>query len=154
MLKLRWGASAFAVAAAALALSLAGTGAALTQASAAPATHQAGPAVLPSWHTLTLTGGWVYGGFGSYQAAWYKDAQHVVHLRGSAKFGNSLQPVFQLPAGARPANAVFVPVYAANGSFGGLWIKPDGHAQLFDSTGTNKNVHAYASLDGVSFRVP
>ena len=158
---LGWGRSAFAVSVAALVMSFGGAGYALSQASASPAAHKAvasrtpAPAVahLPAWHGLALTGGWTYGGFGSYHAAYYKDSGHVVHLRGSAASGSTSQAVFRLPRGARPSHTLWLLVYAFNGSSGGLEIRPDGHAFLFDDNSGN-NVTGYTGFDGVTFRVP
>ena len=61
MTKLRLGAAALAVSALALVMSQGSTVYALTGPGAPPA-HRAAPATLPSWHALTLTGGWVHGG--------------------------------------------------------------------------------------------
>ena len=85
--------------------------------------------------------------------AYYKDSQGVVYLRGSAKSGNTSQPAFTLPADARPAHTLWLPVYAFDGAAGGLEIKHNGQASLFDAGG-GATVRKYASLDGVSFRVP
>jgi hypothetical protein len=160
---LSWGRSAFAVSVAALVMSFGGAGYALSQASASPAAHKGlssagrtsapGIAHLPAWHGLTLTDGWTYGGFGSYHAAYYKDSGHVVHLRGSAANGSTTQAVFRLPPGARPSRTLWLAVYAFNGSSGGLEIRPDGDAFLFDNNSGN-NVTGYTSFDGVTFRVP
>jgi hypothetical protein len=109
---------------------------------------------LPAWRNLTLTGGWVHGGFDSYRAGYYKDAQQVVHLRGSAMNGDPGQSVFRLPRGYRPSHTLWLPVYAFNGSAGGLEILPTGRAWLFDASGSNANVVGYSSFDGISFRVP
>jgi hypothetical protein len=108
---------------------------------------------LPGWHSLALLGGWAYGGFNSYHAAYYKDSGNVVHLRGSAAGGNPGDAVFRLPAAARPARTLWLQVYAIAGSSGGLKIQPDGQAFLFDDNSDN-NVIGYTSFDGISFRVP
>jgi len=147
------GGTALAVSMLALTLSLAGTGNAVTTSGARPAARHAAPASLPAWHSLTLIGGWKYAGFGSYHAAFYKDAQHVVHLRGSVARGTG-RNAFRLPKGDRPAHTLWLPVYAFQGSSGGLEITPDGFASPFDPTSNNANVTNYTSLDGISFRVP
>jgi len=67
--------------------------------------------------------------------------------------GNSGQAAFRLPPSARPSRVLFLPIYAAGGSAGGLSIKPSGRAFLFDATGGG-NVTKWASMDGVSFRAP
>ena len=61
--------------------------------------------------------------------------------------------VFRLPKGDRPSHTVWLPVFANDGNMGALSIIPNGEAFLFDNN-AGANVHAYASLDGVSFRVP
>ncbi len=164
MRSLRWGPPAFVISVAALVMSLGGTGYALTQASDSHAGHQSaasragytsatGIALLPAWHPLTLTGGWTYGGFDSYHAAYYKDSGNVVHLRGSAKSGNTQAAVFRLPRSARPSHILWLPVYAFQGSAGGLEILPNGQAFLFDNN-SGINVTGYSSFDGITFRVP
>jgi hypothetical protein len=147
------GGTALAISTLALTLSLAGTGNAVTASAARPAAPHAAPASLPAWHSLTLTGGWNYGGYGSYHAALYKDSQNVVHLRGSLAGGTGAD-AFRLPSGDRPAHTLWLQVYALGGSSGGLEITPDGFATPFDPTGSNANVSGYTSLDGISFRVP
>jgi hypothetical protein len=155
MPKLRWGPSAFVLAAIALFVALGGTGYAMTQAgSGRPADRSALPhTALPAWHDLTLTGGWANGGYDSYDAAYYKDSQGIVHLRGSASGGSISQPAFRLPLKARPSHTLWLQVYANNGASGGLEIEPGGDAYLFDNVG-GADVTLYSSLDGISFRVP
>jgi hypothetical protein len=153
MPRLRWGPSAFVLAAIALFISLGGTGYALTQTNGPQPAGQTARTALPAWHNLSLRGTWTYGGFDSYHAGYYKDAQHVVHLRGSAKNGSTAAPAFRLPAGARPAHTLWLTTYAFGGSAGGLEIQPSGMASFFDSVGGG-NASGYSSLDGVSFRVP
>lgn len=155
MSRLRWGPSAFVLSAIALFMALGGTGYALTQAdSARPASLSAPPrTALPAWHSLTLTGGWTYGGWDSYHAGYYKDSQGIVHLRGSAANGSTTVPAFRLPPAARPSHTLWLHVYAVNATSGGLEIEPSGHATLFDHD-SGANVTSYSSLDGISFRVP
>src|SRR5579871_4238408 len=86
---------AIAISTLALALSFVGGATAATvgaQATSAPVV----------WHKVTLTNGWKYGGFNSLHAAYYVDASHIVHLRGSARAGTAGKAVFTLPKGARP----------------------------------------------------
>ena len=155
MPRLRWGPSAFVLAAVALFISLGGTGYALTQTNGSQPAGQTSSAhtALPAWHSLSLRGGWTYGGFDSYHVGYYKDAQHVVHLRGSAVGGDTSATAFRLPAGARPAHTLWLSIYAYDGSAGGLEIKPNGNARLFDDV-SGTDATGYSSLDGVAFRVP
>jgi len=147
-LKLGWGPSAFAVSVSALILSLGGTGYALTSAPSSAAIAK------PAWHNLSLANGWHNGGFGSYKAGFYKDGNGIVHLRGSAAGGNTSGAVFTLPRADRPSHTLWLPVYAFDGSAGGLEITHGGRAFLFDSTSTDTNVIGYSSFDGISFPVP
>jgi len=154
MPKFRWGPSAFILSAIALFIALGGTGYALTQTTGPqPANRSLTTKATPAWHNLTLKNGWTYGKYGSYHVAYCKDSQGVVYLRGSAKNGNTSQPAFTLPADARPAHTLWLPVYAFDGSAGGLEIEHNGAASLFDAGG-GASVRKYASLDGVSFWVP
>jgi len=145
------GGPALALSTLALTLSLAGTGYAVTASAARPAAPRAAPASLPAWHSLTLIGGWKYGGFSSYHVAFYKDSQNIVHLRGSLAGGTGTN-AFRLPAGDRPAHDLWLQIYAYGGASGGMEITPDGFADPFDPTGTD--AVAFTSLDGISFRVP
>lgn len=88
----------------------------------------------------------------------YKDANGIVHLRGSAADGNpgnsSLSDtVFILPRADRPSHTLWLSVYAYSGSAGGLEIMHNGRAFLIDSNSDN-NVVPYTSFDGISFPVP
>jgi hypothetical protein len=155
MRSLRWGPSAFVLSAIALFVALGGTGYAVTRADDAQPASQSARAhtALPAWHTLTLTGGWTYAGWDSYHAAYCKDSQGIVHLRGSAAGGDTSVPAFRLPPTARPSHTLWLHIYAVNATSGGLEIEPSGNATLFDHE-SGVNVTAYSSLDGISFRVP
>jgi len=134
---------AITVATAALVLSLAGGATAATVTSQRPAA----PVV---WHNLKLINGWGYGGFGSFHAAYYVDANHVVHLRGSARLGKIGSAAFRLPKGVRPSHVLSLPIYASAG-VQEMNILPNGFAIPFDQTGTDSSVRDFTSFDGVSF---
>ena len=104
-----------------------------------------------TWHPLTLINGWRYGGFSSFHAAYYVDASHVVHLRGSARIGTAGQPVFRLPSSVRPSHVISVLVYASGGVAGSMNILPSGQVTVFDQTGSDSAVRDFTSFDGVSF---
>ena len=144
--------SATVLAVLALAVSLSGTGFAFGRSAS---NQQAQPqAVSVTWHALTLKNGWVYADYDSYHAGYYKDSGGIVHLRGSLAGGTAYPAVvFRLPVGARPNHTLWLPIYAVNGSSGGLEIDPDGRAKVFDDN-SGSDVNGYASLDGISFRVP
>ena len=155
MPRLRWGPSAFVVACLALFVALGGTGYALTQPQESTTSDGAAVArALPAWRNIRLLNGWQNGGWNSYQLSYYKDSGRVVHLRGSAATaGDPSLPAFVMPPGARPSHTLWLSVYAVNGQSGGLQIDPDGTAWLFDHY-DDTLVSSYASVDGVSFRVP
>jgi hypothetical protein len=135
---------AIAIATIALALSVAGGATAATINRDAPATSV-------TWHSLTLINGWRYGGFNSFHAAYYLDANHVVHLRGSARIGTNGQPVFRLPASVRPSHVISVLIYASGGQLGALSILPSGQVTVFDQSGADTFVRDFTSFDGVSY---
>lgn len=154
-----WGPASFAVSLLALLLALGGAGYTLAVASASPTTVEQGGATVSHapnashrWHNLTLTSGWRYGGARSFHAAYYKDSQGIVHLRGSAADGTK-GPVFTLPPGYRPSHSIRLPILAVGGSAGAMTIVPTGQAYLYDANG-NRNVVNYSSFDGISFPVP
>jgi len=132
----------------ALTVSLSGTGFAFARSSSDQAVT---PAAAASWHTLTLRNGWSYADFDSFHAAYFKDGNGVVHLRGSAAGGTDGAAVFQLPTGSRPKHTVWLTIYAFDGAAGGLEIKPTGKAFVFDTTGSDTDVLGYSSFDGVTF---
>jgi hypothetical protein len=135
---------AIAIATVALVLSLAGGATAATVSSDAGASSV-------TWHSLTLINGWRYGGFSSSHAAYYVDANHVVHLRGSARIGTAGKPVFRLPSSARPSHVISVLVYASGGVAGAMNILPSGQVTVFDQTGSDSAVRDFTSFDGISF---
>ena len=135
---------AITIAAVALVLSLAGGATAATVNGNAAATAV-------TWHPLTLINGWRYGGFGSFRAAYYVDANHVVHLRGSARLGTAGRPVFRLPPSVRPSHVISVLIYSSGGVAAAMNILPTGQVGVFDQTGTDSAVRDFTSFDGVSF---
>jgi hypothetical protein len=135
---------AIAIATVALALSVAG-GATAATVSSNVATSSV------RWHRLTLINGWRYGGFNSFHAAYYLDANHVVHLRGSAHLGTAGKPVFRLPRSIRPSHVISELIYASGGALGALNILPNGQVVVFDQTGTDSAVRDFTSFDGISF---
>jgi hypothetical protein len=132
-----------AIAGAALVLSMAGGATAATVANQSPAASVA-------WHNLTLINGWHYGGFGSFHAAYYVDANHVVHLRGSAAGGKVASAVFRLPKGVRPSHVLSLPIYASAGA-AEMNILSNGLASPIDQTANDTHVRDFTSFDGVSF---
>lgn len=135
---------AIAIASAALALSVAGGATAATVGNdfaAAPV----------KWHQLILVNGWKYGGFNSFHVAYYVDASHVVHLRGSAHLGGNGKAVFVLPNSVRPSHVLSLPIYVSGGATGAMNILPNGRVTVFDQTGSDSAVRDFTSFDGVSY---
>jgi hypothetical protein len=84
---------------------------------------------------------------GSYStAAYFKDLEGIVHLRGSVTAGIS-PTIFTLPAGYRPSGIEGFAILANGGSpqVGSIAILPDGTIQR------NSGLQPFA-LDGISFR--
>jgi hypothetical protein len=133
---------AIAIASAALVMSVAGG------ATAATVAHE-NAATSVKWHSLTLINGWKYGGFNSFHAAYYVDANHVVHLRGSARTGLAGKPVFRLPSGLRPSRVLSIPIYTSLGP-AEMNILPGGQVITFDEN-SDQDVRDFTSFDGVSF---
>ena len=79
--------------------------------SAPEAWHEIGtsgqPGFLNSWVNVTT------GPVHPESAGFYKDHEGVVHLKGAVTGGGSLKPIFQLPAGDRPAGGEFIRVPVA-----------------------------------------
>ena len=99
---------------------------------------------------MTPINGWTYGGFGSFHPAYYVDANHVLHFRGSVRAGNINSAAFRLPKGVRPSHVLSLPIYASAG-VQEMNILPNGNVIPFDQTTTDQFVRDFTSLDGVSF---
>jgi hypothetical protein len=133
------------VAAAAILLSTAG-GATAASVLAKPAA----PAVVVPWHNVNLINGWQPGGFGSFKVAYYLDANHVVHLRGSVRLGHASSAAFRLPPSIRPSHVLSMVIYASNAP-AEINVLPNGLVIPFDQTGTDANVRDFSSFDGISY---
>lgn len=88
---------------------------------------------------------WVNFGSGFADAAFYKDPDGWVHLRGLVKNGTNQATIFTLPVGYRPAN-IFDSHQLAQNAAGQLQITTDGQVRLY-----NFSNNQYAGLDGISF---
>lgn len=108
-----------------------------------------GLAPIEAWHEVGATGepafqnGWANFGGDWSTMAFAKDAAGFVHLKGSIAAGTFNVPVFTLPVGYRPTQNLFVPV--AFQSTGYVYSNGD---VVIVQLGT----HAYAGLDGLSFK--
>ena len=134
-----------AVSAVAVTLPLGVAGAGLAQA-ATSAPH----ALTGSWTAITLQNGWTGSAFGTSAPAVHT-ISGIVHLKGGIATTGSNPVPFTLPAGFRPATAVFVPVDLCNATNGRLQIEPSGVVTIEAEGGTFSNAQCFTSLDGVSF---
>jgi hypothetical protein len=99
---------------------------------------------------LTLQNGWTNGPFGTSAAA-ARTISGIVHLKGAIATTGTNPVPFTLPAGLRPASAVFVPVDLCNATNGRLQIEPSGVITVEAEGGAFSNAACFTSLDGVSF---
>ncbi len=97
-----------------------------------------------SWHN--------FGGLFA-RAAFYKDHEGIVHLKGTVTGG--LGAVFRLPAGYRPTERLIFPAYCSGG---GCSASGDGNAEVWGTNAPPELVGAVeilgvtSGLDGISFR--
>jgi hypothetical protein len=109
--------------------------------------------VLPAT-PIDLLNGWVPYGDAYDQPAYWKDANGVVHLKGSVR-----QPVpgsdiiFVLPPDLRPARSTNWPATLDQAHFGTIEIEADGsvRSRTFNPTQAAQ-AQAFSSMEGVSFR--
>ena len=141
---------ALVVAVLAVSMVLGGTGYAASRRAAKTTTSAA--VIVPVWRALTPINGWVYGGFGTNHIAVYKDANAVVHLRGSLRGGSTGTVAFALPRADRPKHTLYFPIYTNSTTFGAVQVDPNGQCFLFDAGAGSATL--FSSLDGVSFPVP
>lgn len=100
------------------------------------------------WIAAPLQQGWVNYGAGYNDAAYFRDRQGMVHLRGLVRSGQvgGNQAIFVLPAGFRPPARQLHVVQTAD-NLGRLDIGADG--RVIPTTINN----GWVSLDGIHFRV-
>ncbi len=106
------------------------------------------------FHTVGLAGepqfenGWSNLGGGRSAAAFYRDSQGLVHLKGVLS-GTTATTAFTLPQGYRPSEQLFMPVAVGGPGFGGLNVNTDGRiVPICDPS------CAVVGIDGLSFRLP
>jgi hypothetical protein len=119
-------------------------------AAAAQAATSARHARTSSFTALTLQNGWTNSPFGTAAAA-VRTISGIVHLRGAIATTGSNPVPFTLPAGFRPASAVFVPVDLCNATNGRLQIEPTGVVTVQAEGGAFSNAACFTSLDGVTY---
>lgn len=103
----------------------------------------------PGWITPTLLSGWVNFGMGTSIVAYTKDALGFVHVKGRVKSGTiGSVPVFILPVGYRPNEALVIPGRGWHNNqiiVCSISISTDGTVIVVD--GTNNEV----AMDGITF---
>jgi hypothetical protein len=103
-----------------------------------------------SFTSLTLQNGWFKAPFGNSAAA-VRTISGIVHFKGAIATSGSNPVPFTLPAGFRPASAVFVPVTLCTATMGRLQIEPSGVVVVQAENGAFANAACFTSLDGASF---
>lgn len=79
----------------------------------------------PAWIEPTLLNNWINYGDGQDRAAYLKDSNGFVHIRGIVKLGVAAAMVFKLPVGYRPKATLRVPI-SGTIKFGEMTIGVDG----------------------------
>ncbi|MFD2522899.1 Kelch repeat-containing protein [Emticicia soli] len=104
---------------------------------------------IQSFQFPILQNNWVRYSTAYSEAAYYKDNESVVHLKGFLKNGVTTQNtiLFTLPLGYRPTEIRVFTVASGDGTFGRIDVHPNGNVQFYSG------VNTYLSLDGISFRV-
>ena len=116
----------------------------------AQATAVAPRALASGWTALTLQNGWTGAPFGTSAAAVHT-ISGIVHFKGAIATTGTNPVPFTLPAGFRPARAVYVPVDLCNATHGALFIAPNGTVTVGAEGGAFSNAACFTSLDGASF---
>ena len=111
---------------------------------------EAASAVPTGWTALALQNGWTGSPFGTSVPA-VRSISGIVHFKGAIATTGANPVPFTLPAGFRPASAVFVPVSLCNAAGGRLQIEPTGVVTVQAEGGAFSNAACFTSLDGASF---
>ena len=99
---------------------------------------------------LTLHNVWTNAPFSTSKAA-VRTISGIVQLKGAIATSGTNPVAFTLPAGFRPATAVYVPVDLCNATNGRLFIQHSGVVTVQAEGGTFSNAQCFTSLDGASF---
>jgi hypothetical protein len=103
-----------------------------------------------SFTPLTLQNGWFNSPFGTSAPA-ARTVSGIIHLKGAIATSGTNPVPFTLPAGFRPARAVFVPVDLCTATNGRLQIEPTGVVTVQAEGGAFSDAACFTSLDGASF---
>jgi len=99
-----------------------------------------------AWAAPTLTNSWVNYGSSYNGAAYRKDAQGYVHLRGLIKSGTVGSAAFTLPAGFRPGGGTILHATISNSAIGRVDIATTGTV-----TPASPSSNGWVSLEGITF---
>jgi hypothetical protein len=103
-----------------------------------------------SFTPLALQNGWFNSPFGTSAPA-VRAISGIIHLKGAIATSGTNPVPFTLPAGFRPASAVFVPVDLCNATNGRLQIEPSGVVTVEAEGAAFSNAACFTSLDGAWF---
>ena len=119
-------------------------------ATAALAAAPARPGLAGGFTALTLQNGWTASPFGTSAPA-ARVISGIVHFKGAIATTGTNPVPFTLPAGFRPARAVYVPVDLCDAANGRLQIEPTGVVTVQAEGGAFSNAACFTSLDGASY---
>jgi hypothetical protein len=85
-------------------------------------------------------------GEGFSTAAFFRDHERIVHLKGTVT-ASTFAVIFTLPAAYRPTQELFIPTIATSAA-SAILIKPDGEVQVRGGPGATNNY----TLDSITFR--
>lgn len=112
------------------------------------------PLAATGYTAIPLSNGWTDTAIYGTRGPAYSVSGGIVRLQGSIGNGTNLS-AFTLPAGARPATWVYVPIGLCGAKKGRLNISPTGAVDIQYYSGTGGGVlsdaQCFASLEGVSF---
>lgn len=99
---------------------------------------------------LTLINGWTNAPFGTSNAA-FRIIVGGVHFKGAIATSGTNPDPFTLPAAARPATDVYIPIDLCDATNGRLHITHAGVVDVEAENGTFSNAQCFTSLDGAWF---
>jgi len=99
----------------------------------------------PGFIAATFQNSWVNFDTTNSQVAFIKDQEGFVHIKGLARSGTMITPIFTLPVGYRPRLRINRATIS-NGAFGHVTVDPNG--EVIPQAGSN----GWFSVDGISFK--
>ena len=98
------------------------------------------------WRNVSFQNGWVNYSSTYNTAAYFKDSQGIVHLKGLVKNGTLRRTIFNLPGGYRPARRELQIACTHPNVTGRVDIHTNGNVEAYAGN------PAWLSLDGITFR--